>query len=189
MKSLARIAAILLLSTIPAQAAIHTVNSNADTDDLACDAANCTLREAINAANAGTGDTIQFAIGSGAVTIALASALPNLSAPMIIDATTQPGYAGTPIVQLTGINTTTNCLNLRASDTTIRGLDIGNCQDGINVAPGAGIAIANIAIERNFIGTRIATASINRSAIRLDATAASSTLSNVAIGNGTPARP
>jgi len=186
MKSFARIAAILLLSAYPAQAAIHTVNSSLDTDDGTCDAANCTLREAVNAANVGTGDTIQFAIGSGAVNIALSSALPDLTAPVILDAATQPGYAGTPIVQLTGFNTSTNCLNVRASDTAVRGLDIGNCQDGINVLSSAGSAMTNIAIERNFIGTRLATATINRRGISLEATG-TSTLSNVTIGNATPA--
>ena len=58
---------------------VLTVNSTADTDDGFCTAGDCTLREAINLANVQTGaDTIIFA-GSVTPTIALNSALPNLS--------------------------------------------------------------------------------------------------------------
>ena len=53
------------------------------------------LRHAIQQANASPGvDTITFAIGSGYQTIALASALPTITDSVIIDGTTQPGYAG-----------------------------------------------------------------------------------------------
>jgi CSLREA domain-containing protein len=58
-------------------ATIYIVNINADTDDGVCDVTNCTLREAINAANA-TGGQINFApnvTGS----ISLLSALPVLT--------------------------------------------------------------------------------------------------------------
>ena len=55
------------------------VTSTADTDDGACDAANCTLREAIKAANAQAGDdVIGFAAGVGD-TITLLTALPAVS--------------------------------------------------------------------------------------------------------------
>jgi len=60
-----------------AQAATYVVNSTADTDDTVCDNTNCTLREAINAANANSGaDTIAFSVTG---TILLGSALPDLS--------------------------------------------------------------------------------------------------------------
>lgn len=67
----------------PAFAASFTVNSNNDLDDGTCDAAHCSLREAISKANAAAGaDTITF---SGApYTITPTSALPALSG----DATT-----------------------------------------------------------------------------------------------------
>ena len=56
-----------------------TVTTTADHDDGTCDAADCTLREAINAANARAGeDAILFAPGVTG-TIQLASALPALS--------------------------------------------------------------------------------------------------------------
>ena len=93
----------LLLVCASSSAATFTVNSAADTDDGVCNAANCTLREAINAANANPGpDTIHFAIGSGPKTISVTSPLPTITDPVTIDGTTQPGYSGTPIIVLNG---------------------------------------------------------------------------------------
>ena len=52
---------LLALGTRPAQAADLTVNSTADPGDGTCDAAECTLREAIGQANLnGQPDTITF---------------------------------------------------------------------------------------------------------------------------------
>jgi CSLREA domain-containing protein len=70
-----------------------TVNSNADTDDGSCDALgsgignqDCTLREAINAANAHSGaDTITFASGLSGATITLGSTLPAISDELTVD--------------------------------------------------------------------------------------------------------
>ncbi len=78
-----------LVITQPAHAAGFVVNSTADTDDGTCDAANCTLREAINAANAMAGtDTITFdatVFTSAATgTITLTSDLPNITTDMNI---------------------------------------------------------------------------------------------------------
>src|SRR5689334_7348997 len=57
------------------------------------------LRSAIVAANAAPGSVINFQIPAGGVqTINLTSALPQLNVPMTIDATTQPGYTGTPLI-------------------------------------------------------------------------------------------
>src|SRR4051812_44969113 len=53
-----------------------------------------TLRQAILDANGNAGlDTIQFSIGTGAQVIAPTSGLPAISDPVLLDATTQPGYA------------------------------------------------------------------------------------------------
>jgi len=55
----------------------YVVNSTADTDDGVCSAANCTLREAINAANLVVGgNVITFSITG---TITLSSALPTIN--------------------------------------------------------------------------------------------------------------
>ena len=78
MKSIHRILSALIVSAIvlgllaplgtPGQAqtpagALYTVNSRGDANDGACDITHCSLREAINAANASAGqDTIRFNI-------------------------------------------------------------------------------------------------------------------------------
>jgi uncharacterized repeat protein (TIGR01451 family) len=59
------------------------------------------LGDAITKANANPGpDTIAFAIGSGPVVIDLITTPPPITGATIIDGTTQPGYAGTPLVTL-----------------------------------------------------------------------------------------
>lgn len=83
------------------------------------------LRQAIGDANSHAGlDTIAFSIGSGAKTISPLSALPDLSDAVIIDGTTQPGYAGKPIIELTGANcpSQSNGITLTAGNSTLKGL-------------------------------------------------------------------
>src|SRR5271166_668008 len=72
--------------------AAFTVQSAAD------DGSAGTLRWAISQVNSDKGpDTIQFAIpGSGVQLITLKSPLPQLTTPVTIDGTSQPGYSGTP---------------------------------------------------------------------------------------------
>ena len=62
------------------------------------------LREAILAVDNTPGlDTITFNIGTGGVaTIKPTSSLPPITGPVVIDGTTQPGYTGTPIIELDG---------------------------------------------------------------------------------------
>src|SRR5437764_14575299 len=71
---------VYLQATHPLAVAAATtfkVNSLADTDDGTCDQTNCTLREAIKAANASVGaDTIDFSVTG---TINLTGALPDIT--------------------------------------------------------------------------------------------------------------
>jgi hypothetical protein len=112
------------------------------------------LQQAILDANAASGpDIIVFNIPvSGVQTISLTSALPAITDPVVIDGTTQPGYAGTPLIELSGANAglTSDGLRLPAGNSTIRGLAINRFGGaGIHLqAPGA----SNI-IQGNFIGT------------------------------------
>ena len=72
------------------------VNTSDDHDDGLCSAADCTLREAINAANSLGGGTIAFAIpsdGPATITTTL-SPLPAITAPVEIDGTTQASRTG-----------------------------------------------------------------------------------------------
>src|SRR5262245_20518150 len=71
-----------------APTSVFIVTTADDHDDGSCTTADCTLREAILAANANAGaDTINFAIGSGAQTIALNAALPLINGSVTLDAT------------------------------------------------------------------------------------------------------
>ena len=90
-----------------------------------------TLREAIDAANANPGpDVIAFNLaGAGVKKITLSSSapLPDITDPVTIDATTQPGYAGTPLVELDcAQNDQTSGLTITAGHSVVRGLAIGN---------------------------------------------------------------
>src|SRR5262245_49930075 len=69
-----------------------SVNSNDDVNDTVCDSNHCSLREALEAANATTGaDEIAFNIPTGDVpTIQPTSPLPVITGPVTIDGTTQP---------------------------------------------------------------------------------------------------
>jgi CSLREA domain-containing protein len=94
----------LLAFPSSAEASTFVVNTVDDLDDGSCDADHCSLREAIDAANANPGtDTIAFDIpGAGPHVIELCTLLPKLTdGGTIIDATTEPDYAGTPVVTLT----------------------------------------------------------------------------------------
>ncbi len=115
----------------------------------------CTLRAALQQANASTGqDTINFNIsGSGPYVIQPASALPTITEAVTIDGTTQPGYAGTPIIQLNGASAGSGIygLSISSGSSTIRGLAIYSFNMG-------GIRIdtnGNNHIEGNYIGTDV----------------------------------
>src|SRR5258708_1101639 len=93
------------------------------------------LRQAILDANAHAGaDMIVFTIpGAGVNTIAPASALPTITDPVTIDGTTQPGFAGSPIIELSGaIAGPANGLNITAGSSTVLGLVINRFKGGNN---------------------------------------------------------
>ncbi len=110
------------------------------------------LRFALFAANTLPGlQQISFDIpGTGPQTISLLSALPTINDDVIIDATTQPGYTGNPLIELDG--------SLAGSDTdgllfvapgTVRGMIINNfTRSGIQVFQTSGVNIVS-----NYIGT------------------------------------
>ena len=109
------------------------------------------LRKAILDSNADSGDrdTIVFNIqGSGVQTINLLSALPQITQPIVIDATTQTGYAGTPLIELNGNGLTAIGLNVQGGNSIVRGL-------AINRFNGPAITIqtqGGSVVEGNYIG-------------------------------------
>jgi titin len=131
----------------------RTVNSADDVDDTVCDGTHCSLREAINSANA-SADTslIAFGIASGPQTITPGSALPVVSTKTFIDASTQPGATTAPIIEIDATSTGGNGLNLTAGNSLVTGLVV-------NRAPGYGIALSGSGgnvVSGNYIGTNAA---------------------------------
>ncbi len=113
------------------------------------------LRQAILDANGNVSavDTIHFNIpGTGVHTIEPTGILPVITEAVTIDATTQPGYAGTPLIELDGTSAGATANGLSIVDhlgTTVRGL-------AINRFSGAGISVQNglsHIFQNNFIGT------------------------------------
>ncbi len=139
---------------------VYVVNTASDHDDGVANAADTSLREAIIAANNHPGlDTIEFDIGSGVQTISPMFDLPAIIDPVIIDATNQPGYQGTPLIVLTGTLTLPSNqvdpgtafygLRLQGGGSTIRGLAINDFDIAITIGgPDGGNTI-----EGSFIGT------------------------------------
>ncbi len=130
------------------------------------------LRQAITDANNNSGlDAIAFNIsGSGVHTISLASALPTITSPVVIDGTTDSQFAGTPVVVITKgttpMGTTGLTLGSGSDGSTIRGLVINSFMGGCGMI----ITSSNNTIVGNFIGTNAsgtAGAGINGNALNI----------------------
>ncbi len=174
LSQLCALAALVALAPPSARAqapTTFTVNSTADGADAnpgdgvcetAAGNATCTLRAAIQEANAHAGaDTIAFNIPPGGVqTIAPASPLPAILEAVTIDGTTQPGYAGSPIVELNGSGAGSRAYGLTLSDknSRVRGLVVNRFWLGIvvqNPPIHPPDAVRDNVIEGNFIGTDV----------------------------------
>ncbi|MGB7324588.1 MAG: hypothetical protein WBD31_06935, partial [Rubripirellula sp.] len=111
------------------------------------------LRDAIAQANAIAGtDYIHFNIpGTGPHTIQPLSALPTISQAVVLDGTTEPDFAGSPVVEIDGTNAgaSVDGLKLSGGGTTIRGLVINRFTgDGIEAGSGSGYVL-----QGNYFGT------------------------------------
>jgi CSLREA domain-containing protein len=148
---------VLAPASAHAQAVTFTVNSTADTDDGTCDVAHCSLREAINAANANAGlDTIAFAIpGPGTRRIAPTSALPTVSDAAFIDGTTQPGFANSPVIELFGASAGASAvgISLVADGCTVKGLRVMEFATGMLIDGGADNVIGGVAASQSNVLT------------------------------------
>ncbi len=117
------------------------------------DSGDGSLRQAILDANSNPGlDTIAFNINGGGVqTISPTSALPVISDPLIIDGTTQPQFAGKPLIVLNGTQAGAHAygLTISAGSSTVRGLVV-------NSFAGIGVLLqtkGGDVIQGNYIGT------------------------------------
>ena len=127
--------------------------------DLAGGVAECTLRAAIEEANSSNDNNAihfdfaladQGLIHAGVWTIAVDAELPRITEVLTIEGDTQPGFVDTPVVVLSGANTTTghgldltSVLDVSVEDLAI--VDFTN--SGLNIDTAIRIRIAN-----NFIG-------------------------------------
>ena len=140
-----------------------TVNSTGDgadssTTDATCDdgSGNCTLRAAIEQANALSSGVIMFNIsGTGTQTISPASALPTITKPVFIDGYSQSGAsAGTLLIELDGASagTDANGLTLSGEGSVVRGLVVNGFEgNGIVLEGSSGGQF----LEGNHIGTNV----------------------------------
>lgn len=165
----------LSASGFSAQAVFGVTNTN--------NAGAGSLRQAIVDANANPGpDTITFAIGAGPQTIIPLSPLPAITDAVVIDGTTQPGFSGTPIIEINGSNAgNTSGFFIAGGNSTLRGLVINrfaqNGQSGVVLGSSGNL------LEGNFFGTDL-TGSIDLG--NSDGVAVTSA-SNNTIGGTTPA--
>ena len=110
----------------------------------------CTLRAAIETLNnRARADSISFNIdGGGTHTITPGGPLPVAMHPMVLDATTQPGYDEKPLITLEGQGTIANGFVLEKGKSTVRGFAIGGFTNAGILITGAGENI----IRANHIG-------------------------------------
>lgn len=147
------LALLLALAVSTARAATFTVDSTGDgvdanaADGLCADAGGqCTLRAAIQQANAAAGgDVIAFAI-PGPPAIAPTKSLPPVTDVVTIDGTTQPG--GRVTLDGTGAGDNAGGLVVLKPGCVVRGLAIGNfAKNGILIFGGS-----NATIDDTFVG-------------------------------------
>ena len=133
------------------------------------DAGGNSLREAIMLANGNPGaDIIAFNIpGAGVHTITLLSDLPAIVEEVFIDGSTQPGYAGQPLIEINGNGIVNNVLEISAAatNTHISGLVINNSlQRGLYIlAPDSRVtacyigtnATATLAVPNGSVGIEV----------------------------------
>jgi len=141
--------ALLFLTTpLAATAASFTVTS-------AGNSGAGTLRQAILGVNSNPGPhTITFNIsGSGPFTITPSTSFPSISNVVTIDGTSQPGYAGAPIIELNGASAgaSSSGLTITCGGCTVRGLVINRFgQNGILLMNGGTNTITG-----NYLGTDV----------------------------------
>jgi hypothetical protein len=154
-----------LVSVTPAGTNFVVTNTN--------DSGPGSLRQAILDANAtdnadGSADLITFAIsGPGPHTITPLTPLPPVDTPsgefpldagtVTIDGTSQPGFAGSPVIELSGavVGTNGDGLTIRTPNSVVRGLVINRFAAGIRFSDGEFVDAIDCRVEGNYIGTDV----------------------------------
>ncbi len=141
----------LLVTASPLFAATFTVTSTADSGAG-------TLRQAMLDAESATGhDEISFNLpGTSPFTITPLTALPSIQEGLTLDGTTQPGYAGSPLIELRGSSAGANVIGLYvlAEGCVIRGLCINSfTRNGIRIEYLGGSVIQGCYVGTDIHGT------------------------------------
>src|SRR5262249_24269481 len=151
---------LCVLTARVASAKTITVTGTGDT--IAVDGV-ITLREAMTAANSNAAsgdapagdpglDTIKFNIpGGGVHTITLSSKLPAVSDVIVIDGTSQPGFAGIPLIEINGNNISGNGFFINGGSSSIKSLIINHFDGSGIILGGDGNTVVG-----NYIGTNAA---------------------------------
>jgi len=105
------------------------------------------LRQAILDARISFGNTIDFSIGTGVQKIRPLSELPEVFV-VTIDGTTQPGYAGTPLIEIDGslLPAFKTCLLLVGG--SLKAVAVNRC-------PSIGVRASSATVTGSFIGTDV----------------------------------
>ena len=153
MRGISRVA-VAVLALAPVFTVFYAVPASAgscsQTVTTTNDSGAGSLRSAMSAAS--NGQTICFNIaGSGAHVISAGSQLPTITHSITIDGTSQPGYAGAPLIEIDGVNAGSNAvpgLYITGGGATIEGVSVTAFSgDGI-IMPNNG---SNI-IEADYVG-------------------------------------
>jgi CSLREA domain-containing protein len=157
------LALLLLVATAAAApaalASTFTVNANDDIDDGVCNAAHCSLREAIKATNASAGpDTIAFNLPvvsrlectprctfQNVVDPIVVNNLPTITGPVTIDGTTQRIFRNSPVVEIRASGGSLGLVLRDSADgSVIRGLSVtGFSLGGIEVDANSSVIAGN----------------------------------------------
>jgi Bacterial Ig-like domain (group 1)/Right handed beta helix region len=147
---------LLVFAPTAAAATFTVVNTN--------DSGPGSLRQAILDANTNPGaDSINFNILLPPFTIKPVTPLPVVTGPVVIDGTTQPGYLGAPIVEISGELAPVDSagIHITAGSSTVRGLVINRFVHGVmnpNGPDGEGIILEGLGgnlVEGNYLGTDV----------------------------------
>ena len=106
---------------------------------------------------------------------------PAITAPVILDATTQPGYATSPLIELNGASAGSgaNGLTINTGNSTVKGFDIGDFSgDGIDLAGTGGNTVV-----ANFIGANPAGAAPLPNGVGINITSPNNIIGGAGAGN------
>ena len=146
-----------------------------------------TLRYAITQIDltGGSSNSIVFNLTPGKTTISPASPLPSITKQVSIEGSTQPGYSGTPLVEITG-----GLAGTGASGLTLAPGSSGSVIDALVIDDfafsGIDIHSSNNSVTRSYIGTDVAgtAAKANGVGVEIEFNVSGNTIGGTSVGAG-----